>query len=164
MNIRHNWKYYLGVILFCYSIIPYVIALLLLFFHIPLESFIAAAGLFIISAEISFAISAALLGKQFIELLRSKLKNVFLRPKKVVPFRYISKTRHYTGIILLLISFLPYFMAEICLLSGYPKTDAGHLNLFFVMLSGDAMFIIGLFALGGEFWDRLKNLFEWQKP
>lgn len=163
MNIERNWKYYLGVTLFCYSFLPYIIALLLLFFRIPLGSFISVAGLFIVSAEISFTASAALLGRQFIELLKSKLKSLFLRPKEVIPLKYVSKTRHYTGIILLLISFLPYFIAEICLFLGYPKTDAGHMNLFFVMLSGDAIFIISLFVLGGEFWDRLKNLFQWQK-
>ncbi|MBN1267959.1 MAG: hypothetical protein JXB04_00070, partial [Kiritimatiellae bacterium] len=31
-----------------------------------------------------------------------------------------------------------------------------------LLLASDATFLVSLFVLGGEFWDKLKKLFEWQ--
>jgi hypothetical protein len=50
----------------------------------------------------------------------------------------------------------------VSLLLGYPRTEQGHINLFLIMISGDALFVIGMFTLGAAFWERLKKLFQWQ--
>ena len=31
-----------------------------------------------------------------------------------------------------------------------------------LLLVSDATFLVSLFVLGGDFWERLKKLFEWQ--
>jgi len=161
MQIKKDWKFYLGLIFFFYSWVPYLIAILLLAFNIPIKKTLMLLGVFIASAEISFALSIILLGKPFLQYLKTHLKEMLLRSSALPP-QPISKTRHYTGITLLLLSFLPYFITEISLFLGYPKTDSGHLILFLMLLSSDAVFIISLFVLGGDFWNRLQNLFKWQ--
>jgi len=162
MEIKRDWKYYLGITLFVYSFLPYCVAGILLFFHMPIARLLKLLGIFIASAEISFVASAALLGKTVIEAIKSKIYSIF-KPRVAMQPMPISKARHHTGIALLLLSFVPYFVTEIGLLLGYPKTEQGHMNLFFIFLLGDAMFIISLFVLGADFWERLKKLFEWQR-
>jgi len=162
IKIEKNWKYYLGLTLFVYSFVPYAVSGLILFFNIPVSEIIGITSVFLASAELAFFISVVLLGKTFVQILKAKVKKMFLPHKKEHPAKPVSKRRHYIGITLLLLSALPYFIAELVLIFGYPKTDAEHWILFLVMLSGDAMFIISLFILGGDFWERLKNLFKYQ--
>jgi hypothetical protein len=162
MNVEKGWKYYLGITLFVYSFIPYCISGLLLFFGIPLGEMMAFIGVFIVSAEVSFALSVVLLGKTVVMALRAKFKEIFKRKKTATIAKPISKRRHYTGVTLLLLSFLPDIITVITLFFGYPKTATGDLVLLLIMLTGITLFITGLFVLGDEFWERLKKLFQWQ--
>ena len=158
---KKDWKYYVGMTLFIYCWIPYIVSGMLLFFKIPLGKLLGIMAAFIASSEISFAISVVLLGKTFVKLLEAKIKGFFGRHKVALPAKPIGKTRHYIGIILLFLSLMPCFIVELSLFSGYPKTEGGHVIMFLSMLLGYTMFIVSLFILGGEFWARLKKLFQW---
>lgn len=159
--LKKDWKFSLGITLFCYSWLPYLVAVILLFFSISLTNALIILGVFITSAEIAFALSIILLGKPFLQFLKTKIKQYLFR-SEALPLQPISKTKHYIGITLLLLTFIPYFFVEIGLLCGYPKTHAGHIEYFLILLSSDIAFVIGLCILGGDFWDRLQNLFKWQ--
>lgn len=163
IKIKKNWKYYLGMTLFIYCWIPYIVSGMLLFYKIPLGDLVGLMTIFIASSEISFAISIVLLGKTFVKMLKSKILGIFFRQKTVKPAKPVGKMRHYIGVALLFLSFIPSLAVEIFLLLGYPKTDAGHVYMFISLLSGYTMFIVGLFILGGDFWDRVKKLFHWQE-
>ncbi|MCD4784342.1 MAG: hypothetical protein K8T10_11025 [Candidatus Eremiobacteraeota bacterium] len=159
---KKNWKYYLGVTLFVYCWIPYIVSGLLLLYRVPLGKLLGIMAIFIASSEISFAISIALLGKTVVKALEAKIKGVFFRKKVAQPAKPVGKTRYYIGITLLFLSFLPCFLVEILLFFGYPKTDEGHTYMFIGMLIGYTVFVVSLFVVGGDFWDRFKKLFQWQ--
>jgi hypothetical protein len=158
---KKDWKYYLGMTLFIYCWIPYIVSGAVLFFNIPMGKLIGIMAAFIASSEISFAISVVLLGKPFIQMLKAKLKGKLFRHKAPGPEKPISKTRHYIGIILLILSFIPCFVVEISLFFGYPKTEGGHVVMYLGVIAGYTIFIVSLFILGGDFWDRLKELFQY---
>jgi len=163
LSIEKNWKYYLGLVLFFLSFLPYVIsALILPFIHITAQV-LSIMAVIAVGAEITFAASVVLLGKPFIQMLKAKIKNMCFKkqetPKQPKP---ISKCRHYIGVSFMLISFIPYFITEIALLFDYPQTSSGHLFYLLMLLAGDAIFIIAIFLLGDRFWDNLKRLFEYQ--
>jgi hypothetical protein len=160
--IENNWKYYLGMALFVYSFIP--ICTTELVFFLPLSKTVAAsvAVVYLGSGEVAFFAAIALLGKPFINAMKAKIKRVFLPSRVSGPAKPIGKTRHYVGVSLFFISFLPYPGIEATLLFR----DPGHINLttlLAVMFLSDALFIASLFILGGEFWERLKKLFQWQE-
>ena len=160
MSIKKNWKYYTGVTLFVYCWLPYIIV-----GFIPLLGFssvetVSIMTILVATAEAAFFVSILLLGKPFLEAIKSKIKRFIFRKEVVVTAPYISKGRHYVGVTLFLLSFLPYFITEIAMLRGYPK-EGGHAVLLGVLLLGDALFITSLFILSSEFWDRLKKLFAW---
>ena len=159
--MEKNWKYYLGMTLFLYSWLPYVAAGALLLFAIPIKEFVGIMAVFIASAEISFVISIFFLGKTFVKMLKEKVLGIFFRHKAVQPVKPISKLRHYIGVTLLLLSFVPCFVIEILLLFGYPKTDGGHLYMFISVILGYTIFILSLFVLGSDFWEHAKKLFIW---
>jgi len=162
--MQKNWKFYLGISLCVYSFIPYIVSGMLLFFKIPLGKLMALIGIFLTSAEVAFAISVILLGKPFIGMLKSKFKGFFTPKKASLPPHPIGKFRHYVGITLLLVSFLPDIAVQVSLFLGYPKTDYGEEVALVAMLSGTTMFIAGLIILGPDFWERLMKLLKWSGP
>ncbi len=161
IKINKNWKYYLGMTLFIYCWIPYIVSGMLLFYKIPLGDLVGLMTLFIASSEISFAISIVLLGKTFVKVLKTKIIGFFFRHKADKPAKPVSKLRHYIGVSLLFLSFLPSLTIETFLFFGYPKTDTGHVYMFIGLISGYTMFVVSLFVLGGDFWDRAMKLFRW---
>ena len=85
---------------------------------------------------------------------------LYIRNKPARPPRPIGKTRHTIGVILFFASFLPYPFVVAALMFLHPTGRDIH-YLVAALLAGDGIFITSLFVLGGEFWERLKRLFEW---
>jgi hypothetical protein len=79
MTVREKgWKYYLGLALFAFSLATFGLAALTpLVFAPAVAATVATGG--VISGEIGFWVSAALLGKPFIEALKAKVKGIFAR-------------------------------------------------------------------------------------
>jgi hypothetical protein len=160
MNPEKNWKYYLGISLLVYSFLPIFTVELLFLLPLTVSEKATAALIYVGSGELTFICAAALLGKPFVETLKAKFKGIFLRRKPALPPQPISRTRHAAGVTLFFLSFLPYPVAEGVLFFGHPTGRDLH-YLVTAMLAGDVIFIVSLFVLGGEFWERLKKLFEW---
>jgi len=160
--MKKDKKYYLGMTLFVYSFIPYVFTFLVLPF-LPVSKVTAvsiATGL-LISSEISFLVSVALLGKPFIQLIKSKIKSSIFRKKGEEHLKPVGKVRHSAGITMLLVAtIVPYSLTEVALLLGWVE-KYGHTALVGLLILGDVLFITSFFILGGEFWARVKKLFEW---
>jgi len=160
MKPEKDWKYYLGLFLFIYSFAPICTVELLFLLPLTTSEKASAALVYVGSGEIAFLCAVALLGKPFVELLKAKIKGFFISKKPAAPPEPITKTQHAIGVTLFFMSFLPYPVAEAILFFGHPTGRDLH-YLVAAMLTGDVIFIISLFVLGGEFWERLKNLFEW---
>ncbi len=160
--MKKDKKYYLGIALFVYSFLPYGFTFLILPF-LPIsnvEAVSVTTGL-LISSEVSFLLSVALLGKPFIKLLKSKIKGSILRKKGDAPLKPVGKFRHRVGITMLMVaSIVPYFVTEIALALGFVE-KYGHTDLINLLIIGDVLFITSFFVLGGEFWARVNKLFVW---
>jgi hypothetical protein len=158
---KNGWKFYLGIVLFVYSFIPSICSTLLLLFDIPVSELLTFVVFVIATGYVAFFASIALLGKTIIAAIKSKLFSFLKFSSLGVDSFRISLFRHIVGIVLLVISFLPYFVVEILLFLEYPSGyDISYL-LFYLIISGDIVFVISLFVLGSAFWGRLKDLFKW---
>lgn len=160
--MEKNKKYYLGIGLFVYSFVPYVFTFLILpFLPVSKVNALSMATALLISAEISFLLSVALLGKPFVQLLKSKIKGAVFRKKGVAPLKSVGRFRHRVGITMLIVaSIVPYFFTEIALILGFVE-KYGHSTLVGLLVMGDVLFITSFFVLGGEFWARFSQLFQW---
>src|SRR5262249_29685110 len=104
---------------------------------------------------------AALLGKPFVESLKTKVKGLFARPPG--PPTPISRRRHAFGLVLFSLSLVTYYLAMTIPFLGWDKA-AELTGIVAVALAGEVFFLTSLFVLGGEFWERLKALYRWPGP
>jgi hypothetical protein len=153
-----GWKYYLGLALFLYSFAALGIAALAPFLFSAAVAATVATGV-VVSGEVGFLISAALLGKPFVEGLKAKVKSFFVRPAGATP-EPISRSRHVFGLVLFSLSFVTYYVAMAIPFFGLDKTIE-LTAIVIVAISGEVLFLTSLFVLGGEFWGRIKALFQW---
>lgn len=105
--------------------------------------------------EIGTMLAVAIMGKQGYEWLKSKL---FASLSKLRPKSIVSKTRYNIGltifIALLLLAFLdPYISPTLPFIEAYRRE-------FVVGL--DVLFVLSLFILGGDFWEKLRSLFVYE--
>ena len=153
-----GWKFYIGLALFVYSFGTIGIAAVVPFLFSPtlaatLVTCVVASG------EIGFWVSAALLGKPFIDALKAKLAALFVRQVSPAP-RPISKRRHVFGLVLFSLSFVTYYIAMATPFLRLEKSTELR-AIVVVAITGELLFVSSLFVLGGEFWGRIKALYRW---
>ena len=161
-QIKRGWKSYLGIALFVYSFAPYLVTPFVLpLFPLTSAEMVTIATGHVISGELAFLASVALLGKPFIQYLKQRLRAFFRRKGPPPVHKPVSRFRHYFGIALLLIScIVPYYVAEVSIMTGFVEKH-GHAVFLTLLLGGDALFVASLFVLGADFWRRLMELFRW---
>lgn len=159
--IVKDWKYRLGLGLFIYSFVPILTIEILAFLPLDAAEAVTLGAIYIGSGEIACLAAIALLGKPFIQAMKDKIKaTVFPRAVPPAKPKPIGKLRHQAGVGLLLMSLVPYY-ATIGFLLFRQLKEGDARALLYLMLVGEALFLLGLFVLGEEFWARLKRLFEW---
>jgi hypothetical protein len=112
----------------------------------------AVGGILLFGFEIMAIPAVAIMGKENYEII---MKKVLGWLKGLRPAGNISMTRHVVGLVLFLLPILPTYIM------GYAPRwlpDNSPMRLY-VAVSADVMFIVSLFVLGGDFWDKLRALF-----
>ena len=132
---------------------------------------VGIVGAIIVAGEIAATGSIFFLGKEGFKRLKAKLFR-FLKPTEGP----ISRARHRIGVGLLVFNTVAIYAALTLVLVAYSRTTVENpfpivfglgfeeqgttfLALFF---GGGAAFIASFYVLGAEWWDRFKQLFEYQ--
>jgi hypothetical protein len=153
-----GWKFYVGMTLLVYSFGTFGIAALVPFVFSPSAAAAIVTGV-VISGELGFWVSAALLGKPFVDAVKARLMASFARREPATP-RPISRRRHVFGLVLFSMSFVTYYIAmAVPFLQLSKSTELTAIVV--VALTGELLFVSSLFVLGGEFWGRIKALYRW---
>ncbi len=103
--------------------------------------------------EIFMLIAVGVMGKQGYELIKQKLARII---KPLLPPDTVSKTRYRIGLILFTIPILFGFAAPYL---GYFFESLNEVPLS-SYVAFDLLFVTSLFVLGGDFWDKLRGLFD----
>ena len=149
--VQKNWKSYLGIG-FLVSCVLALAFLIVPFLGFSAGKTVSLLTVLAIIAELFFLLSILLICKIFIQKIKEKLRTWFKKQEPAVPV-YIGKHRHYIGVLLFFLSFIPYPIIEISLL-GLPP-GAQHINFFILLLTGDILFVISLFVPGDPFWEKI---------
>lgn len=157
--IKKDWKFYLGIGFLLCAILSDLAFLIVPFMRFSAAKIISLLAILVISAEIFFLFSILLIGKILIEKIKEKFRILFKKKEFAGPV-YISKHRHYIGVFLFFLSFIPYPIVEVSLLFKW-SSNTQHINFFILFLAGDILFLVSLFILGYPFWEKLKSLFNW---
>lgn len=148
-----NFKYYAGITLFVLSFVVPLCGLWLATTSLPLMVKAPLVGILTVGAPEVLAIMAvALVGKQLFDQLKNK---AFAILKTMAPQGSVSRTRYRLGLILFILPFIPSYIM------GYAPhllPDSSPVRLY-VNIASDLCFLISLFVLGGDFWDKLRALF-----
>jgi hypothetical protein len=153
-----GWKFYVGLAFFVYSCATLGIAALVPFLFSPAVAATLVTSV-VVSGELGFWVSAALLGRPFVDALKGKLVALFVRRGPPAP-RPISRPRHVFGLVLFSLSFVTYYVAmAIPFLQLSTSTELTAIVV--VAITGELLFVSSLLVLGGEFWERIKALYRW---
>ncbi len=103
--------------------------------------------------ELFMIIAAGILGKSGFNYLKKYIRLVF---RVYGPPDSVSKTRYIIGLILffipiLLALVLPYMLNLVQVVAE---------NFVIISIVSDGLLILSLFVLGGDFWDKLRGLFN----
>jgi hypothetical protein len=146
-----SWRIKVGFVLFIVGLIaiPLLVAILAL---IGGTRFAAVSGGLLVAGEIMLVAGAAIAGKQGYAYIKA---TVFGFIKKFGPPQKVGKIRYRFGLLIFFIPVvygwaLPYFGKHI-------PGHSTHSILYGVI--ADVMLGVGLFLLGGDFWDKLRSLF-----
>lgn len=172
-NENKGWRYKLGLVLFItpfpiFIATPFVIPLLGLS---AAETGALIGGIFLIVEVVWFA-SIPLLGKQGFLALKNKAFGWLKLHEGPISYR-----RHKLGVWLLAGSILVEMILQIItllalsiptdneraatMITGVPYGEFNMVYLGIELLT-TAGIIISVFLLGADFWEKLKNAFEWQ--
>ena len=153
-----GWKFYVGLALFVYSLGTFGVAALVPFLFSPTAAAALVTGV-VVSGELGFWVSAALLGKPFIDTLKARLAALLASRESRAP-QPISRPRHVLGLVLFSLSFVTYYVAmAIPFLQLSTSTELTAIVV--VAITGELLFVSSLLVLGGEFWERFKALYRW---
>ncbi|NGX40159.1 MAG: hypothetical protein KR126chlam1_01504 [Chlamydiae bacterium] len=153
--LKKDWKYYLGITFLVLSLVLPLCGFLVPFFDLPIAlKGVLIAMLSIGGPEIMVILAAVCLGKKYIVYIKNKIRN-FFRLKK--PPKPVSKRRYYFGIVVMLCSAIPLYMA-----AYFPNAlPVDETRRFLLTVSGDLTFVLSFFILGANFWEKFKRLFVW---
>lgn len=149
-------KLYLGIFLLVLSGgIPFL-GIWIAGLNLPLAIKGSIIGLLTVGAPEVLAIAAvALLGKEAFDLLIEKLKTFGGR---LLPQGSVGRTRYTLGLTLFVATFIPSYITAYA--PNIISSDA-HVRLA-VIITADLLFVVSLFLLGGDFWDKLRSLFVYE--
>jgi hypothetical protein len=148
-----GWRFYLGLVIFIIGFISPLSIPLVASSTLPLKwKAIISGALAIGIPEIFSIVAIAIMGKSGFNFLKERFFNLI---KKHGPPDRVSPSRYRMGMVMFLLPLIFGWLVPYAphLIPGYET------HRFFVNIAGDLMFIISLFVLGGDFWDKVRALF-----
>ena len=139
------------------SIISPLIGLLVPLLGFSTTTTATIVGAFMIGGPEVFLIGAALAGKEAVNAIMAKIKAVFKREGQPKP---VSREQYNFGLLLIVLSLVGTWV--LAYLEFAIDFEINRKTFLYLNFLGDALFIIGFFVLGEQFWEKFKRLFTWE--
>lgn len=105
--------------------------------------------------EVLIVIAAAILGKENFEIIKSRSLYWL---KRLVPSAKVGRLRYNIGLAMFLAPMIPTYI-QAYVPRWLPDNSVERL---YINITADVMFIVSLFVLGGDFWEKLRALFVFE--
>jgi len=146
-------KFYLGVLLFGLSFLLPLLSFWIASLPLPVAVKGTVIGIVTVGGpEVLIVAAVALLGKQAFDLITTKVLTFLGR---FAPQGSVSRTRYKLGLVLFILPVIPSYIMSY---APHLLPDESQARLY-VSIGSDLMFVVSLFVLGGDFWDKLRSLF-----
>ena len=168
-DFTRTWRYKVGLGLILFGHVILVAGLLLPVLGLASASLV---GVLVVGGEIISISSIVFLGKEGFLAIKSKVF-AFVKAGYAGP---VGPTRHYIGIALLCTNVLTTYLMVLYAWDAFAATtpadpmpriweldftQQGTL-VFWLFLSGEISFLIGIYVLGADWWGRVRNVFVWE--
>src|SRR4029077_6680749 len=144
---RKDWRFYAGMTAMALAVIMPLSALVVPVLGLSTTQSALLAGVLLAGGpEVLCILAVALLGKETFLYFAHRAKTAL---RRAVIDQPASKARYYTGLVVILLSWLPaYIYAYAPALT--PQGDAR----IYLLAAMDLAFVVSVFLMGGEFWER----------
>ena len=150
-----GWRLKLGAALFGLSIalpvagVPVVTAL-----GLSVGMTASVSGVILVAAEVIGLLAIAVMGKPGYTYIKSR---VFGFLKRYGPPRKVSRLRYHVGLVMFSVPILFGWVSiyAAALIPGFRHDPLPY------AIGGDILLVAGLFVLGGNFWDKVRSLFNY---
>ena len=148
-----GWRFKVGIIIFVVGFLSPLLIPVVAATGLPTSWKAAISGLLAVGIPEVFSLAAiAVMVKSGFNYLKGRL---FALLRKYGPPDVVSRTRYRIGLVMFLLPLLFGWLAPyLSSLIPFLKTHCIALGII-----GDALFVVSLFVLGGDFWDKLRALF-----
>ena len=169
-DFTRTWRYKLGLGLIIFGHAILVAGILL-----PMLGLASGelAGALVVGGEVISLTSIVFLGKAGFLAIKSKVF-AFIKAGYAGP---VSPTRHYIGIVLLCTNVLTTYLMVLYAYDAFAATTVEdpipriwgldfteQRSLFFnLFLVGEVSFLIAIYVLGADWWERVRKVFVWQQ-
>ncbi|HWQ19550.1 MAG TPA: hypothetical protein VN455_07200 [Methanotrichaceae archaeon] len=153
-ELKRGLRLYAGLAAAILSIILPAFVIIVPSLGLPAQwTVILSAGLFIGGPEMLTLAAVLLLGKDTLRYFMYRIKKALWG---VVMERPVSKARYYLGLALFFASGLPIYIY------GYFPGVLPEGMRVSILVAADLIFVISMFIMGGEFWEKLQMIFVWE--
>jgi len=154
-TLKRDWRFYCGMAAIVLSIILPLSALAVPMLGLPTTQSALLAGALVAGApEVLVILAAALLGKDTFQYFVHKIKGML---RSALPDRPASKLRYYTGLAVILLSWIP---AYVCAYA--PSVMPGGNARITTLAVMDLAFVASVVLMGGEFWEKVRRIFVYE--
>jgi hypothetical protein len=150
--LKAGWRIKTGFTIFIASIVWPVLLPILPLLGVSSQFVAALTGVMFVVAEVMMIAAAAIAGKEGFTYIK---RRIFGFIKSYGPPRVVSAARYKTGLVMFALPLLYAFLSPY--IDQYVPGMADHRMVYAV--AGDVLLLVGLFLLGGNFWDKLQALF-----
>ena len=157
MKLTASWRFRLGVALIAIGWICPLFIPLVTNSTLSTEWKTALSGfLLVIGPEVLSLLAIAILGKDGFNYLKEK---VFALLRRAAPSAKVSRTRYRAGLFIWAFLFVygSFVLYAPHLIPGYAE------HRIALNLTTDFLFIVSLFVLGGDFWEKFQALFNYDR-
>ena len=149
---KAGWRIKTGFTIFIASIVWPVLLPVLPLLGLSTKFIAALTGVMIVAAEVMMVIAAAIAGKKGFIYIKQRLSGFI---KSYGPPQVVSATRYKIGLIVIAMPLLYALLSPY--IGKYIPGMASNRVVYAV--AGDILLLVGLFLVGGDFWDKLRALF-----
>lgn len=151
--VQVGWRFYLGVAVIVCSVGSWLLVPAASAAGWSTSQIASLTGAIFIGGKVGLIAAAAIMGKAGFNYLKQLLFG-FIR--KFRPVQQVGRNRYRLGLILFMVPVLMTWVAPY--VTGFLRP--GSMYGFLQELSLEVLLLIGLFMLGGEFWDKVRALFK----
>ena len=153
---RVGWRFWLGCLVFVGSWMSPLLIPAVLASPLPPAWRTLLAGLLALGIpEVGSVVAVAIMGQSGYAVLKKWVGSLLGR---LWPAERVSPTRYRLGLVLFLVPVLASWATPYALYA-FPSLLG---SLLPVAVAGDVLFVVSLFVLGGEFWDKVRALFVYE--